>query len=642
MSTYSINKRSGFSLVEVVVALFFVTLAVFIVGTLSKQVMNLSKSSKQVGTVVELQNRTNALLTDPTGWLTKMRVSEYISKDLNGKSVFAGCLSDSLNSATYDCPDHDATIIDPANGDPNIIAAAQGYNAVSYSEIVDRSNKLIAGTDSSPVYLHSDGRLCEDDPLVCKNKAAFKSVGYFLRQFDGDINPGNVKFVVKVEKNVGGSSNQNTLALKPKYISMDVGKSWEYTSSGGSTVSNCPVTTPALIKVGYLNDGTPQCIQPTSSCSSGTVQVGVLPGGEPKCETIKTCAVGERLILDPVSHGLVCTSGGSNPCEGDNVHVGYYAGTGAPICENPTVKCGSESIDDPATPAIGDMISVPSVQMGENSDETPICVAVPPCPTSTPMLSFNGTAFSCVAAVTPTSITPKTCPAGQAVVKINEDGTSECGNLTSTPPVGCTPDQISLGTDADGNEVCEDPKPGYRCAAGTFLVGIDDNGAPICEEVKFPVVSGPSGTCTVGQYVVGFDSAGKIVCQGGPSTKSIKTVTKDVILSSPMCLVTSPQKCERTVDLASHFPEISGGEILSLTLANYGYTKYLSANCNTRVKSLTVSPASPNQSHKFFTLNSNIELNASAQTLKITNGGTTKDGAGKPCIYDGRITIQYQ
>jgi hypothetical protein len=190
-------------------------------------------------------------------------------------------------------------------------------------------------------------------------------------------NPQEVSFVLKIEKNSSATGNALlSTPMRPQYMVVDIGKEWIKPSIASRTCKS------GTVKVGYLLDGSPQCLSATKKCDSNKIQLGIDENGEPICASKPTtCLETESIVFDHSSKSLICSS--SSPCSAGSF-VGYYLGTGQSMCYESNPPCGEGKI-----------------QVGQSSvNGSPQCVSVTACTAEKPFLSFNGTSFSCLEAPT--------------------------------------------------------------------------------------------------------------------------------------------------------------------------------------------------------------------------------------------------
>jgi len=418
-------STSGFSIAEVLVALVITTVAIGIVTGLIGQVSNLGRSSRQIAAVLELRSKTSAISRNLDSWLSRMRSSVSTS------GIYAACLPDpaAVNS-NFECPSVDMSILSKDN-ELKVLAGSQ-LKIVSLP-IVDIMGDKIAGTEQDPVYFDVDGRACETN----KN-CAFESVGYFLRTNDDTkSNPGNVRFVVKVKpiRSIASNIPQRTL-----YLPIEVGSEWNKPSRNAFGDALCATGT---VKVGYLANGSPKCSKPYSasdvSCPDKSFLVGFGSDGKAQCKSIPSCIDGS-LAMNSSSGELECST--TSPCDSGNVFLGYYSGSGKAICSNLQTSC-----------------SEGEVQIGLSQSSDPkieaVCRKLPSCSDSQ-KLSYDGSQFFCENASVASA-----CKSGEVVVGINTDGSAKCQIPERVPASTqvCKDDETMIGENDDGSPKCRAAPP---------------------------------------------------------------------------------------------------------------------------------------------------------------------------------------
>ncbi|MER2511740.1 MAG: hypothetical protein ABTQ25_04855 [Nitrosomonas ureae] len=416
------SSKSGFSLAEIVVALFFVTMAITLVAGLGQQVMSLAKRSTQTGAILELRTMINSISRNSDSWIEKMRSSSA------AQGLYAGCIPDpKLNIGTFNCPALDPDLL--KNDEELAKVAGSGFH-ISSSPIVNNSGELIAGTTQNPVYLTTEGRLCSaTDTSTC----SLQSTGFFLRS-NNKLNedPGNVKFIIKVEKNPSHVAT-GTTPMKPQYMSVDIGQDWK--SPELSIANACPQGT---IKVGYLSNGKPSCLNPSDSCTgANSFPIGVDNSGKTICKSLPNCAAdGGGVGLSANGNDLVCTSG--SPCGPNNLFLGYFGGTGEPMCSGSEIKCPTGQLQVGVTITNGTM--------------TAECSAPPPsCTDASQRLAYNGESFVCESAIIAYG-----CKENELMTGMNANGQPNC---------------ISRGLASDKLD----------CADGSYVAGLHPDGSVKCK-----------------------------------------------------------------------------------------------------------------------------------------------------------------
>ncbi len=418
-------RRKGFAMAEAVAALFIVCFAIALVAGLATQVTNLGKSTRQTAAVVELRNKNNAITRNTDDWMSKMRSS------LATNGIYAACLPhNGASSSVYKCPAPDNSILD-RDAELKRIAGTQLH--VVSAPIVDMLGDTLAGAEDAPLYLDLDGRPCSD--ATASTRCPLKSTGYFFRTNPlTNANPGDVRFVVKVERNaLAVQSTANSTPVKTQYLSIDVGSQW--LNVGGF----CPSGT---LLLGYLN-GSPYCVNPAKTCAAGKISLGLDAAGAPICQTPPTCDK-SGIALDSKTNTLVCSL--NTPCENSQIFLGYFSGTGTPMCSSANLSCSSGSVQ---------------VGMKEVSGKLEAsCELLPSCKDSE-KIAYDGTKFQCQNASL-----ASTCLAGEVVVGINTDGSAKCeASELSSNDLTCPDGQVMYGLNKDGSVKCRDEAT--RTIAGT-------------------------------------------------------------------------------------------------------------------------------------------------------------------------------
>lgn len=467
MSNVTKNK-TGFALAEIMVALFVTTMAIVLVGGLTQQVINMNKSSKQIAAVIEMRTKIAALSKDSDAFVNKMRTT---FPDPSAPAL-ESCIPSVIHPAsTFDCP----AVMSAAELLSNNFSPEDTENGrykVSKIDIYDPRGEKIA-----PRHLTDNGSDCTlADP---NTNCPFMSEGFLFRENSAG-NPGAVKFVSRVSMNPGYKKN-NTTPIKPVLMSVDLGTAWSKSSnSPGQACSNNQVFQ------GIETNGSARCVDPTKPCPAGLIQVGYDASG-PLCEdpALLSCLTTEKPILDPVGKKLVCSS--SSPCtDTGKTFTGLYAGTGEPICENPTTKCSSGS-----------------VQMGQKSDGTPDCYAVTTC-SGGKTLSFDGTAFTCVNAGR--DLSNIGCPSGKVLIGFDSKGDPDCVPGPSAPSKDeCLSNQYMIGQNPDGTPKCK--LLPESCPAGHVLMEKEEGTGNECISLSdlFAEIN-----CPAGSFLTGWDLNGKV------------------------------------------------------------------------------------------------------------------------------------
>ncbi len=424
---------------------------------LGQQVLNLGKKSKQTAAVVEIRSKVNAITQNTSLWISKLR-----SSPITGQSISA-CLPDSSAiSSIHDCPAIRADLLD---NDPELKKIAGSQLHASSIPLVDMMGEKFAGTIDEPVFYDLEGRLCERD-------CAFKVSGIFLRTNpDTSSNPGNLRFVVKVQPHF---SSKNSLPMKTQYLSVDVGSMWQ------EPVGLCPS---GSIKVGYFSNGKPSCINPTKKCAAGTVHIGLDSSGEAICKAPpSSCSSnGASVVLNESGTDLVCSNqNNAAVCGSGEIFLGFYAGTGVPMCSGTNLSCPSGQ-----------------VQIGikqEGASLAAQCKTLPSCLDSQ-KLSYDGSQFVCQS-----STVASACSSGQVVVGINADGSVKC-DLLERAPANENPDDTAA-VHPSVKEVSSDA--GYR------LLRLDANRVMVesfGDKLRFKMINGKIYEATVKTITIDLSSS---------------------------------------------------------------------------------------------------------------------------------------
>lgn len=448
---HSSNPLYGFAMTEIIMALFAVGIAAFLIAGLMKQLSMLGNKSNQTGVVFEFRNKVNAISKNPEEWLNKMRAAY---------SDYASCIPDAASvSSNYKCPNIYPNIKDE---DSLLEKAAGPHLHVASSPMIDLLGESLAGSLENPLYLDSNGRTCtaENPAATCP----LISTGFFLRSNNAtDQNPGNVRFIVKLQRNLSALAKNPSLGvMKPEYLSIELGAAW----------SNSSRKTPkGTIKVGYLADGTPRFLNPLHSCSNGQIYIGSGADGSAICKNLPSCPSGQNASIG--TDGNIECSSKTNPCPTSQVFLGFYSGSGQPMCTGITSSC-----------------SAPSVQMGLSSEGNAICKEVPTSCTPEQKISYNGLNFSCV-----DDVLGKSCAEGE----------------------------LMTGVDASGQPICKEEKTTLKstkldCGEGQYVSGIESDGSVKCADLV--VYNPPLRSCDDGFYVAGFDSDGTMLCKPLPTAEA--------------------------------------------------------------------------------------------------------------------------
>lgn len=453
-STYFSKPRAnaqlkGFAMAEIIMVLMAVGIASFLIAGLMKQLSVLGSKSSQTGVVFEFRNKVNAISKNPEEWLNKMRAAH---------SEYASCLPDAASvSSNYKCPNIYPNIKD----EDSLLEKAAGPSLhVASGPMIDLLGESLAGSVENPLYLDANGRTCTaaNPTITCP----LISTGYFLRSNDAaDENPGNVRFIVKLQRNISALAKNPSLGvMKPEYLSIELGTGWTQSSRKNPS---------GTIKVGYLADGTPRYLNPLHTCNGGQIYVGSGADGSAICKNLPSCPSGQKASIG--ANGDVECSDKTNPCPTSQVFLGFYSGSGQPMCTGVTSSC-----------------SAPTVQMGLTQEGNAVCKEVPSTCTPEQKISYNGLNFSCT-----DDVLGKSCEVGE----------------------------LMTGVDASGHPICIEEKTTLKsvkltCDDGQYVQGIESDGTVICADL---VVNNPQlRSCDDGYYVAGFEEDGTMNCKPLPTT----------------------------------------------------------------------------------------------------------------------------
>lgn len=489
---YGFSSRSGFSLAEIVVVMFFVTMAITLVAGLGQQVMNLAKRSTQTGAILELRTMMNSISRNSDSWIDKMRSSAA------AQGLYAGCIPDpKLNIGTFNCPTLDPDLL---TQDEELAKAAGSGFHISSSPIVNNSGEIIAGTKDNPVYLTSEGRLCSaTDTSTC----SLQSTGFFLRS-NNKLNedPGNVKFIIKVEKNPRHVAT-GTTPMKPQYMTVDIGQEWKNidVAAGGT----CPAGT---IKVGYFTNGSASCLNPSDPCTApNTFPIGISSTGATICKSLpQNCAATNGAVtLNSTGDDLVCAT--SSPCGANNLFLGYFGGSGEPMCSGANIKCASGQLQ----------VGVDA----EGNTMTAEC-ATPPqtCLDANQKIAYDGEKFICQSASVAFS-----CGEDEYMNGMKSDGTPNCvsaqRNLASNN-LTCAAGEVMYGLESDGRVKCRAEAAAVIPSKAILAFNLN-----VCPD-GWQMADGSNGTPDLrGEFIRGLDKGRGI--DAGRTLGSFQNATRTLL-----------------------------------------------------------------------------------------------------------------
>jgi hypothetical protein len=412
---YRLTFKKGFAAAELLTLLLVLGVASYIVSGLINQVVKVGQRSTQTGAILEIRSKINSITKNPDPWLNKMR-GKY--------SEYAACIpskdSPTFASNVFTCPSIAST--GQIKQSDTLLAKIAGDNLkIASAPVVDALGDPLAGTEQAPLYLDSSGRVCEDKDA--DKKCPLKSTGYFMRSNDSG-NPGDIRFVVKVEKNLLSLGTSNSGVFKPEYLSLEIGQSWMHAT---------PNPAGGTIKIGYKLDGEPLYVQPGLSCSSG-VLAGISDAGEAICKSYPVGCTGGEAVLDATTSELVCAS--SSNCGPGQVHLGHLAGTGAAMCSAANMSCTGENEVQVGVQVVGSTLKAD-------------CKSLPSCADSE-ILSYDGSKFECA-----TDRLAQNCDEGFIMAGIKADGSPRCEAIQrgiAEEGVMCADGEYLQGFNAQGKE----------------------------------------------------------------------------------------------------------------------------------------------------------------------------------------------
>lgn len=472
----ALNSRQGFTFIEVIVVLGLIAMGAVLVGAIAQQVINIGKRSTQTGAVLELRNMTNSISRNSVDFLNAMRGSPFT------EGVFAGCIPDPrVGIDGFRCP---AANVDSLGGDQALIDLTENglYHPVS-APIVNSGGQLVAGTASSPHYTGIDGRPCTESDVT---KCPLRATGYFYRSNANPLeDPGSIKFVIKVEQNALGTG---ATPMRPQYMSIDIGQDWKDLSA--SISGGCPEGT---LKIGYLTNGRPSCINPSYPCAGTQIPIGLDSQKKTICRDLPDCSADRSgAVLNAAGDGLVCAN--NSPCGENKLFLGYFAGTGEPMCSSSNMRCDGNQVQ----------VGI-SIANGNMSAE---CAVLPDCKDANARLVFKDDEFQCT-----TEAAAISCKDSEVMTGIKKDGTPQCATRAPASVARACPD-------------------------GHFVAGFKANDDLICLPDNVGGTSGgttssTTGTSTVGQangnYLGTFHDSDGTAFAGGYSPGVIPVDTSKLI-----------------------------------------------------------------------------------------------------------------
>lgn len=322
MERSRVSSRAGFSLLNVLVATAMLTGSMLLVTNVAKQSNKLKQGATVNETILSLSQIAASASRNPQMFLAQLRGSIHTG------AIYAACIPDgSVANPRFNCPPVRQSI---TIRDAELARMAGSSFHVTSTNLVDTVGRKVTGSDDAPHYLESDGSPCARGAAECPLMAT----GYFMRTnqlTSGD--PGNIKFVFKLSQNPAFQAV--TTPFRARYAQVDLGKEWKVVPDSLNGIpSACPT---GSVRMGYLSNGMPNCVNDSMNCPSGQISLGLDASGQAQCKPIPSCGNNESVVIDSGTNDLVCQN--SSPCD-KAIFLGYDAGTGDPICKAVNTECG--------------------------------------------------------------------------------------------------------------------------------------------------------------------------------------------------------------------------------------------------------------------------------------------------------------
>lgn len=273
------TRKSGFSLVQVMIAATIAGGLAMAVSRIMVQMNEGGQRAKELATLATLRNQASPILLNLPKWLAKMRATQ---------PSLATCIPVAPGPLyAYACPNPVAAI-----ADPEILALVAPGERILSMNLLDASGSALAGTEATPLFYDANGGPCAAPATNC----VFQTVGYFKRlKATGD--PEEVTFYYKISRIPNMSKS---VPMKPIVVSIAVGEAWK-TAAVATTLPACAAGET------LVSDGTPggyTCVPlPTAPvlpvCTTAEMLVGKSGGGfncVARPLNLPTCAVGQSLI----------------------------------------------------------------------------------------------------------------------------------------------------------------------------------------------------------------------------------------------------------------------------------------------------------------------------------------------------------
>jgi hypothetical protein len=332
----------------------------------------------------------------------------------------------------------------------------------------------IAGETGAPAFnprLISDVRYDRSGSRCTGDNCPIEVIGVLIRKEcakNESCNPGDLKFALVIyESDSTKRGKPTSLATSIDFISVD-DTVWK--SAKDQCVS-------PMVQVGHQLSGAPMCVDLSKAhCPVGSLQTGTASENGVMvavCTPVPECSLDKHNVW--TGSKFECQY--KSPCKNEGeVFMGLNSNN--PICQDPKVKCAADEWQMGVTP-----VSAGSANYQASCKKVPLGG----CNTNQE-LSFNSSGnFSCKEIRTASQ-----CPnANDFVSGFDFNGKPVCSNFSySTCPAG----QVMSGIDQNGNNICvADRSPAAAsCGLGKTITGFDANGAAICANTTPKFASGKS------------------------------------------------------------------------------------------------------------------------------------------------------
>ncbi len=208
-----VSDRSGFGLVQVLVAAALIAGLSLVVVQLGKSVGIQQRRSTDVGTLSNIQSKFVLSSDSIPAWITRQR---------SNSSLVDQCLPN--DGRTPACPGTQRSAL-ARHGD---VLAGIGSAEIVSLPLVDVLGVPLAGSEGHPHFLGLAGVPCGTAIGGC----TFQSTGFLVWE-NSPRGPTNVKFFVKVERNPFALQPEQT-PFRARIFDMNVGDLWKQTDASSS------------------------------------------------------------------------------------------------------------------------------------------------------------------------------------------------------------------------------------------------------------------------------------------------------------------------------------------------------------------------------------------------------------------------